>query len=169
MQRGLRDGDDGEGQLLEKRVVVVVVVPVREEEDATAEAGDDEGGGEAMCRWRQMQREEPPAQLFFVEVELELLEAVEGGGLEPAVQERGGGVAVAAGEAAAGARVRGEDEGDGESPSRPEVLEVERRRAPERAPSLVGRRETMSPRMPSGRRLIRSSIRRSCSSFSCFS
>jgi hypothetical protein len=115
-----------------------------------------------------------------VEVDLEFSEAVNGGGPEPAV-ELGGGVGPAAqvdGEAAAGAPVRVEDAGDvaGGVALDPWLVdvEVERGGAPYRcrhreerirvrAPALVGRREMMSPRTPSGRPLMRSSTR-SCSS-----
>lgn len=90
-------------------------------ESAAAEAGHAEGRREAARRRGQRRPLDlvPPTRRGPAAVEdLELLEVVEGGGSEPAVECRRGGVVVVGevvdgeGEVAAGARVRGEDASD---------------------------------------------------------
>ena len=88
---------------------------------AAADAGGAQPGSEAERGWRQGQRaQRQQARQIAVAVELELLEAIEDGGPEPAVEF---GVAVAAeadgfeGEAADGAAVRGDDLAGGSSDS----------------------------------------------------
>ena len=99
---------------------------------AGAETRGAEGGREARQGGRRQRRRGPRSG---AEGDVELLEAVEGRGPEPGVEA--GEREVGDGEAAGGAPVRGEDAGDSGLVG---VLraaagrEVERRRAPERAP-----------------------------------
>lgn len=122
VEGALRDRDIGKGQLLEERPVECRL-GIRE--DAFPKAGDVKGGGEAERRCRQRHRlsdKAPEAvvedEVLVEEEDVELLEVVEGGGPEPAVEGHGDAGVVAAEaavpvpvpdvEAAARARVHGE-------------------------------------------------------------
>lgn len=146
VQRGLRDGDILESEMLEPREAKVMDGGVLEL--APADGGDVEGirESEEGYRWRRGRRRRRAAA---VAEELELLKVVDGGGSEPGIH----GVAAAVGgdaEAAAWARVGGEDGGDDAGDGYGEgvplvvaaegeeatVVEAERRGAPEMAPPL---------------------------------
>jgi hypothetical protein len=129
----LRCGKLGALALLAIFAVVSII-----REDASFEAGDGESGAEAEHRWRERQRSTPRAKAVEFEEYIELPEAVDGGGPEPAVEGRGGSTgvfgddavtaepSVADVEAAAGSRVRGEGAGDGAGGGAPRRLgEVE--------------------------------------------
>lgn len=72
-------------QLLENRQADIDSI----RETAEAESGDAKSAREAECRCGQRRRI-PPIPSRDVVVEVELLEAVEGAGAEPAVQGHGG-------------------------------------------------------------------------------
>lgn len=113
-------------------------------EGAAAEAGDAEGGGEAAEDGRRQRRRLLPPSTE-ADVELEVVEAGEGGGAEPGLERAGGGGAVEVeeglewdAEAAAWAGVGGEDAGDlaeAEPVAVAGEVEVERGRAPEGEPT----------------------------------
>lgn len=147
VQRGLRDCDVLEPEMLEPQEAKLMDGGVLEL--APADGGDVEGirESEEGYRWRRRRRWWRRRTAAVAE-ELELLKVVDGGGSEPGIH----GVAAAVGgdaEAAAWARVGGEDggddagDGDGEgvplvvaAEGEATVVEAERRGAPEMAPPL---------------------------------